>query len=310
MTGAYLPGVRLRPIRMGGADLLAPNAEAWAWEKLMGVSVVDETKLILLPDPFTFDIGGFLGGLDGAFPEACKIGGLASGGQYSGANGLFLGDRLHRGGLVGLAMSGDLTVETVVAQGCRPIGQPMFVTSAERNVIKALDGEPAAIALQRLHKSLDPADQELARKMLFLGVVMRGADEHYGAGDFLIRDILGLDPSSGAIQVGALVGERHVVQFHVRDARTSAQELADLLASGVTGEPAGALLFSCLGRGEGLYGVANHDSDLYSAKVGNNRLGGFFCNGEIGPVQGATYLHGYTSSFGLFRSASTRRVAS
>jgi small ligand-binding sensory domain FIST len=91
-----------------------------------------------------------------------------------------------------------------------------------------------------------------------------------------------------------------VVQFHLRDARTSADDLDQLLARH-RGTPAGSLLFSCLGRGTHLYGRADHDTDLVRRHFGDVPLGGFFCNGEIGPVQGTTFLHGYTSAFGLFR---------
>jgi small ligand-binding sensory domain FIST len=107
--------------------------------------------------------------------------------------------------------------------------------------------------------------------------------------------------------VGALLEESSVVQFHLRDARTSADDLEAHLCryrDEAKDTPAkGALLFSCLGRGVHLYGSADHDSHLFRHHLGEIPLGGFFCNGEIGPVQNKTFLHGYTSAFGLFRQA-------
>ena len=96
------------------------------------------------------------------------------------------------------------------------------------------------------------------------------------------------------------------VRFHLRDAKTSAEDLHAMLTGyentlSRKQDLSGALLFSCLGRGEYLYGEPNFDSNVFQQHLGDLPVGGFFCNGEIGPVGGETFLHGYTSSFGLFR---------
>ena len=133
---------------------------------------------------------------------------------------------------------------------------------------------------------------------------MKESRESYAHGDFLVRNIIGLDAASGGVAVGATLREGSVVQFHLRDATTSAEDLEALLsdhAARTGGSPQGALLFSCLGRGMHLYGRADHDSGAFRRHFGDVPLGGFFCNGEIGPVHGTTFLHGYTSAFGLFR---------
>jgi small ligand-binding sensory domain FIST len=202
--------------------------------------------------------------------------------------------------LVGVALSGNVTVDTIVAQGCRPIGQPMFVTRCERNVLHELDGRRAIVVMQALHDTLSPRDRELLRSSLFLGVVMDESRQEYTHGDFLIRNVLGIDPQQGSLVVGTALHQGQVVQFHLRDAQTSAEDLTALLAR-YRERPAGSLLFSCLGRGQHLYGQADHDTEAFRAAVGDVPLGGFFCNGEIGPVRGRTFLHGYTSAFGLFR---------
>ena len=158
--------------------------------------------------------------------------------------------------------------------------------------------------LQELHGGLPRRDQELFRHSLFVGVVMREKSDVYRQGDFLIRNIVGLDAERGALAVGALLGEGTIVQFHLRDAKTSAEDLEEILAHlapDKRAEARGSLLFSCLGRGKHLYGRADHDTDAFRRHLGEVPLGGFFCNGEIGPVHGSTFLHGYTSSFGLFR---------
>jgi len=244
-------------------------------------------------------------GLDSSYPAGKKLGGVASGGRTPGDNALYLRERVHRAGLVGVALSGDLELDTIVAQGCRPIGLPMFVTRCRENVLQELDGRPALEVLQELYESLSAADQELCGGSLFLGIEMKEAQGEYQQGDFLIRNLLGSDAAAGTLTVGAVLRGLQVVQFHLRDARTSAEDLERRLASyGIERDAAaarGAVLFSCLGRGAHLYGRPNHDSEVLRRHLGDVALGGFFCNGEIGPVQGTTFLHGYTSAFGIFR---------
>jgi small ligand-binding sensory domain FIST len=304
LMAGVLPGVQVQPIRLANADIPSRFAPVATWERILGVSAADSPSFLIIPDPFTFDVSDFLGGLDAVFPGAVTVGGLASGGSYSEANALFLGDRAYRGGVVAVALSGDIEVEPVVAQGCRPIGQPMFVTSCDRNILRGLDGVAPAEILQQLHAELDEADRALFREALFLGLVMDPDQDRYGPGDFLVRNLLGLDPISGALQVGAKLEARQVVQFHVRDAETSANELRTLLDARRGREDeseSAALLFQCIGRGEGLYGIPDHDSGVFQNRTGIGPLAGFFCNGEIGPVHGRTFLHGYTSAFAVLR---------
>jgi small ligand-binding sensory domain FIST len=304
LTVATLPGVDLTAFHVEGEALPERTAPADAWERLVGVTSARRPAFLLLPDPFTFDAETLVAGLDAAFPESPKIGGLASGGREPGANALYLGDAVYRSGAVGLALAGNVEVDTVVAQGCRPIGEPMFVTRADQNILHALDGRPALGVLQQLLAEADARDRQLFASSLFLGVVMK-EQEAYRQGDFLIRNLLGIDGKSGAIAVGAALRTGMVVQFHLRDAATSAQDLEAVLGRYVEGSarrPAGSLLFSCLGRGVQLYSEPDHDTATFRRHLGPVPIGGFFCNGEIGPVHGSTFLHGYTSAFGLFRS--------
>jgi small ligand-binding sensory domain FIST len=303
LSAAALPDVAIAPFHLSGASASAPPP---------GPASPAETEapgFVLLADPFTFDAEAFVRGLDARYPSSVKIGGLASGGRQPGENVLYLDDAVHRSGLVGVALSGDVRVDALVAQGCRPIGEPMFVTRAVENQIYALDGRVPLEVLQQLFERLDRRDRELFRHSLFVGLVMREKSEVYRRGDFLVRNVAGLDAERGALVVGARVAEGTIVQFHLRDAGTSAEDLEQMLSSLAPEqrrEARGALLFSCLGRGRHLYGRVDHDTDAFRRHLGEVPLGGFFCNGEIGPVRGTTFLHGYTSSFGLFRPLSAR----
>jgi len=160
--------------------------------------------------------------------------------------------------------------------------------------------------LQKLAATLSDKDQKLMSHSLFLGVI---SDELGSAGprDYLIRNLIGVDQERGAIAIGEHLRLGQRVQFHLRDARTSAEDLQMMLQRFASTEHAktacGALLFSCLGRGKSLYGVADHDSNMFQRLVGDIPIGGFFCNGEIGPVAESTHVHGYTSAFGIFRPA-------
>ena len=266
---------------------------------------------VLLPDPFSCAVEPLLGLLDRTFPTSTKIGGLASGGRQPNGNLLWSGEEVTTEGAVGVALRGALLLETLVAQGCRPIGQPVFVTSCRENLILELDGKRPLEVLQEIYETAEDRDRELFRHSLFLGVGMREGETEYHVGDFLVRNLLRIDQTSGAITVAAQPEQGTVVQFHLRDAVTSAEDLEAHLAD-LSREtaPEGALLFSCLGRGKRLYGQPDYDSRAFAARCGHVPLGGFFCNGEIGPVQGRTFLHGYTSSFGLFRAPPAESVDS
>ncbi len=306
ITAALLPGVQLHPFHVETPQLPDLDSSPRAWEELLGVDAKDDPQFLVMPDPFTFDAESFLTGLDYAFSRSAKVGGLASAASQPGENALFLNDEMFHEGCVGLAMTGNIRVDTIVAQGCRPVGSPMRITKCHRNLLIQLEGRPPLEILQDMHQTLSPRDRELFNHSLFLGIVTDEFKDDYEAGDFLVRNIIGLDRSVGTLAVGAMLRERQVVQFHLRDALTSTEDLQRLLArhaeESASDRPRGGLLFSCLGRGMYLYGQADHDTNLFRDYLGDVPLGGFFCNGEIGPVAGATYLHGYTSSFGLFRS--------
>ena len=302
---ASLPDAEVVEFHIENADLPDGDAPPSAWEDLVGVPASDDPQFLILSDPFSVQGENLLMGFDYAFPRSAKVGGLASGGQQPHANALYLNGRTLRSGAVGVALLGNVAVDTIVAQGCRPIGQRMQITSCDQNMLSALDGRDTFEVLREMFQGLNERDQNLAQHSLFLGVVMDEFNDDPKLGDFLIRNIIGVDARRGALAVGELLKEGQVVQFHLRDAETSSQDLdamlSDYSADGVQTAGSGALLFQCLGRGSYLYGRPDHDTDMFRDKVGDIPLAGFFCNGEIGQVAGSTYLHGYTSSFGIFR---------
>jgi small ligand-binding sensory domain FIST len=306
LTAAVLPGVRIHPFHIDTDELPDPLREPENFRSLFGVTQEMDPHFLLLPEPFTSDADALVGGLDAAFPAARKLGGIASGGSHLGSNALWLGQSTYRLGAVGLALSGNLIIDTLVAQGCRPIGSPMVITACRADLLLELNGKPPMQILRALYDTLSARDQELFKRSLFLGIEMKDNQVEYYPGDFLIRNIVGMDPDSGAIGVGALLQQYQAVQFHLRDAQTATADLSERLdrykISGA--DPSGALLFSCLGRGEHMFGRPDHDTELFRDRLGPVPLGGFFCNGEIGPVGGTTFLHGYTSSFGFFREKS------
>jgi small ligand-binding sensory domain FIST len=309
MTCAHLPGVKIQPFFSDAMLLPEQETSPAVWRQWIGVEPEPNLNFIMLADPFSFRGEEFLEGLDFAYPRSVKLGGLASGSNVGGGNALYLDRKIHMNGMVGVALSGNIEVDTIVAQGCRPIGKPLKITKCSQTLLLEVDGKPPVKILEELFAAAGEYDRQLIQTSLFLGIEMNPLEENSRPGNFLIRNLMGLDRETGAIAIGALMREGQLVQFHLRDKIMSAEDLDILLtrytSRNVARQASGALLFSCLGRGRYLYGKPNHDSEMFRDKLGNVPLGGFFCNGEIGPVGDTTYLHGYTSSFGIFRSLDT-----
>lgn len=300
LTAAVLPDVELTPFRFSPEDLPATPE---AWHAAIPVAPEQEPAFLLFPDPFSLDAAQVLRRMDQAWPRCTKLGGLASGGRAPGENLLFSPQGAHMAGLVGVALTGDVVVETIVAQGCRPIGPVLKITRCQNHLLYELDGKPAIPTLEQLYAELNPADKELFRRAPHVGVLLD--DRAPRAGDFLVRNLLGLDRQVGALGVGTMLEVGQRVQFHVRDAATATEDLNELLLRYKRehrgSSPIGGLLFSCLGRGQYFFGVPDHDTEVLRRHLGAVPLGGFFCNGEIGPVHGRSFMHGYTSAFGLIR---------
>jgi small ligand-binding sensory domain FIST len=261
---------------------------------------------LMICDPFTFPADSLLAHLNDQRPGAVVMGGMASAAPGSRQSQLFLGGRVLSRGAVGVHLR-QAEVHPLVAQGCRPVGDAYIVTGAEGNVIRELGGRPPLTRLQEMAAALPGRDQELLAQGVLLGVVIDEYRAEPGQGDFLIRGLAGADPETGAIAVGDEIQVGQTVQFHVRDAASADADLRRALerASAALGErrPAGALLFTCNGRGSRMFSAPDHDARLIATMLGDIPLAGFFCAGELGPVGGQNFLHTFTASVALFPGA-------
>ncbi|MDQ6927353.1 MAG: FIST C-terminal domain-containing protein [Actinomycetota bacterium] len=253
----------------------------------------DASALLLLTDPFTFPVDQLLARLAEDRPGLPVVGGLASAAQGPGENRLVINGEVVSQGAVGAFLGPEVQVSTVVSQGCRPVGNPFVVTKADRNIVFELAGRPALERLQEVAEGLSEEDRELMSELVQLGRVIDEGRAEFGPGDFLIRSVVGADPDTGALAVGDLVDVGSTTQFQVRDAGSADADLRHL----VDGKSAdGALLFTCNGRGVRLFGAANHDASVVSESLAGAPVAGMFCAGELGPIGGHNFVHGFTAS--------------
>ena len=305
VVGARLPDVRLFPFVVS-PDELELAAPGGFWVDKIGCSPESSPVFVLVADPYTCQPARLIEQLNATYRMRPIIGGLVSGGNEPGEHLVFMGTQVSREGAVGVAMTGNIVMDTVISQGCRPVGQPYVITKAEDNAVLQLGGRQALAVLHEVLAGLSPDDRELAQRgSIFVGLAIDEMRQAFTSGDFLIRNIVGIDPDLGAIAVAEPVEVGHTVQFQLRDPSTSRQELRRLLQQVTQPSPilppAGCLLFNCTGRGKSLYGLAHQDVKTIQMINGKLPVGGFFCNGEIGPVGGTNLVHGYTASLGLFR---------
>ncbi len=297
LFAARLPGARLTPLSL--AVEATPDGHAIAgWPDLDH----DPTTMLLLTDPFSFPTDGFLRQLGAARPRLQAIGGAASAARGPGGNRLLHDGHVDAFGAVGVLIDG-VDIHTVVSQGCRPLGRPYVVTRAERNRVEELAGKSALERLQDCATAASDEDRELIRNGLHVGLVVDEHKAEFGRGDFLVRNVVGADPESGVLAIGDEVTVGQTVQFHVRDATAADEDLRALLAvhDAAGHDTNGALLFTCNGRGRSFFGVPDHDAGVIDSLLGPLPLAGALCAGEIGPVGGRNFVHGFTASLALFR---------
>ncbi|MCH5373676.1 MAG: FIST C-terminal domain-containing protein [Planctomycetes bacterium] len=303
---ARLPGVALQPIKLTFQNTAeGPSILGWPDSLLDGWPA--EPCLLLLGEPFSFPADFLLEQTNRLHPDAMVIGGMASGASAPGENRLLLGRRVYDDGAVAVMISGSLRIRSVVSQGCRPIGRHFVITKAEQNVIHQLGGKSAFGQLEAVFAELPTHEQELVNHGLHLGRVVSEYQDRFEQGDFLIRNVIGFDPENGAIAVGDYLRVGQTVQFHVRDWHTADAELRQLLAAvrrQVPSSPAGALMFTCNGRGTRLFPEPHHDALAVRDAFGEIPLAGFFAAGELGPIGGQNFQHGFTASIALFEPSS------
>lgn len=254
--------------------------------------------LVLIADPFSLPLDGLLEGIGEQVAHLTVVGGLASAGQGPGGNRLVLDGEVHREGAVGVLLPIEAPATTVVSQGCRPIGAPMIVTASDGNVIEELAGRSALDQLQLVAEDAGPEERALLAQGLQIGLVVDESRPTFGAGDFLVRNVLGADRAHGALAVGADVPVGTTVQFQVRDAASAEADL--IRALGAAGPADGALVFTCTGRGRHLFGDPDGDATTVAEAVGP-AVAGMACAGELGPVGPRTHLHIMTATVLLVR---------
>jgi small ligand-binding sensory domain FIST len=318
VLAARLPGATFAPFH-----LHAQHLSEWAtlisdenlFREALGAPA-DPRMFLLLADPATapLDLGGELGisimrALNDFYPGVPAIGGVASNGVEPNSNRLLLNNTAVRSGVIGVAIGGDIDVEIVTSQGCRPIGGIYTVTAAHENMVAGLDGERPIQVVQAMVDGLSPEDRRLLQiGGLYVGRAVRApqlSDETPGRGDFLIRGVLGVDSRTGALIIGDITEPGDQLQFHVRDGDTALEDLELCLApQAFSDTPAGALVFTCNGRGQAMFGRPHTDAMTIQSLLAADApipLAGFFCAGEIAPIGGRNFLHTHTASIALFR---------
>lgn len=300
LTAARLPDVESQVLRFGPGGDLPLSATPDQLGAQLHVSAEQQPVVLVLCDPYSVDAQALVALLDQALPGCVKVGGLASGGTRPGGHALWAGGELQHEGAVCLLLWGDLEAQPIVAQGARPLGPPMRITRGDRSYVLELDGRPALSAFQALVSSLDDDERGRLRRGAVVGLsTPSDEDRRPGPNDLLVRNLVGMDPEHGVIGIGGPARTGSWLRFMVRDAQAARDELTELLADAAPAQA--ALLVSCMGRGEAFFRERGHDTRLLQERLGPVPVGGFFANGELGPLRGRTWLHAYTSSVALLR---------
>jgi small ligand-binding sensory domain FIST len=298
-----LPGADLKAVHFTQAQVEESNGPGY-WRMETGVESDQSNGWLAFIDPFHMDSEGWLKGWNEAYAPLPVLGGLASGDFTEQKTQLYLnGEVLEEGG-VAVSVGGDVCMTGVTSQGCTPIGETWTLTKVQQNIIHEIGNRPAYEVLAETFNQLSAEQQKKARGNLFIGLVVNEYLEEFHRGDFLVRNLLGADPRSGSIAVGALPRLGQTIQFQRRSATAATEDMTELLSRArnrlLTKTVYGGCLCSCNGRGRGLFGAPDHDARLIQQSFGPISLIGFFCNGEIGPIGEKNFLHGYTASLALF----------
>ena len=298
-----LPGAELRAFRFRQEQIEAASSPAY-WHHETGLGPDQTNGWLVFADPYHLDAEAWLKSWNEAYAPLPVLGGLASGSRDEAGTQVYLNGEVFNEGGVALSVGGEVSLKGVISQGCTPIGQTWTITRAERNLIHEIGNRPAYEVLAETFNGLPQEEQAKTRGNLFVGLVVNEYLEDYQQGDFLIRNLLGADPRSGTLAVGAFPRPGQTLQFQRRDAEAATEDLDALLVAArqqlSRTQIYGGCLCSCNGRGSHLFNMPNHDADLIQNRLGPFGLAGFFCNGEIGPVGDRNYLHGYTASLALF----------
>ena len=299
-----LPGAQLKAVRFTQEQIEQAAGDEHFWPVEFGIAKENVNGWLAFIDPFHLDAEAWLRSWNKSFTGQPVYGGLASGKFPEPATQVYLDGEVFDDGGVAIAVGGEVALEGVVAQGCTPIGEAWTLTRVEQNLIQHIANRPAYAVLTDTVNQLPPAEQQKARGNLFIGLAVNEYLEEFHRGDFLVRNLIGGDPNSGVLAVGALPRAGQTIQFQRRDAATASEDLNQLLGLAkqtfADTKILGGCLFCCTGRGKNLFGRPSHDAELVQKNLGPLGLTGFFCNGEIGPVGDKNYLHSHTAALALF----------
>ena len=274
------------------------------WPAETGVAPERTNGWLTFVDPFHLDAESWLRGWNEAYAPAPVFGGLASGVFTEQSTQIYLNGDVYDEGGVAISVGGDVKLTGVISQGCTPIGETWTLTRVEQNLIHRIANRPAYEVLAETVGALSPEDQRKVRGNLFIGLVVNEYLEDFHRGDFLVRNLIGGDPNSGVLAVGAMPRAGQTMQFQRRDSHAASEDLKELLVRARAGIGAaqiyGGCLCCCNGRGKHMFGRSGHDAQMVQQQLGGIGLAGFFCNGEIGPIGERNFLHGYTASLALF----------
>jgi small ligand-binding sensory domain FIST len=298
-----LPGAQIKAVRFTQQQIDEATDETF-WPVECGLSRDKVNGWLAFIDPYHLDAEAWLRSWNKGFPNAPVYGGLASGVFPEPFTQVYLDGEVYDEGGVAIAIGGEVEIKGVVAQGCTPIGEAWTLTRVEQNLIQHIGNRPAYTVLSETVSQLPPAEQQKARGNLFIGLAVNEYLEEFHRGDFLVRNLIGGDPNSGVLAVGALPRPGQTIQFQRRDAASASEDLSQLLdtAKKELGDKDifGGCLFCCNGRGKNLFGRPSHDASLVQEQLGPLGVVGFFANGEIGPLGGKNFLHSHTAALALF----------
>jgi small ligand-binding sensory domain FIST len=298
-----LPGAELKAFHFTQENVDEGNGPAY-WHHETGIEPGQTNGWLAFGDPFNMDCDSWLRLWNEAYAPLPVLGGLASGDFSARATQVYFNGSVHEEGVVVVSIGGDVAIQGIISQGCTPIGETWTITKAEQNFIYEIGNRPAYTVLAETFSKLPPEEQKKTQGNLFVGLVINEYLDEFGRGDFLVRNLIGADPGSGVVAVGAFPRTGQTMQFQRRDAAAANEDMMAMLNSAheqlKDRQVFGGCLFSCNGRGSHLFGYANHDAGMIQRRLGPLALAGFFCNGEIGPVGDKNFLHGYTASLALF----------
>jgi small ligand-binding sensory domain FIST len=298
-----MPGADVKAAHFTQEQVEEANGPGY-WPLETGVEPKQTNGWLVFIDPFHLDSETWLRTWNEAYAPLPVMGGLASGDYSEQLTQVYLNNEVFEEGGIAISLGGEVKLAGVTSQGCTPIGDTWTLTKVDENIIHEIGNRPAYEVLAETFNGLTPEEQKSARGNLFIGLVVNEYLDEFHRGDFLIRNLLGADPNSGSIAVGALPRLGQTVQFQRRSAAAATEDMNELLARTKRnlGEATiyGGCLCSCNGRGQNMFGKPNHDAQMVQQRLGPFGLAGFFCNGEIGPIGERNFLHGYTASLALF----------